>query len=591
MEFLDWQKQAAQCLEKNNYREAIALYERCIEAHPNELYNYWKLGVALLLAGNESEAQAVWCSSLLEQNVEEFEAGVGELIKVLETEGFQRLQVSQFQQAEQIYEQIIEQDSINIEAYKNLGVALFKQEKLEEAIDCYQQALTLEPNDANLYYQLGFVLQKQGKLEEAIAYYQQALTFNPNWATAYYNLGSAFQMQAKLDEALNYYQQALTLEPNFALAYQNLGAIFHDKGETEKAIACFTRLTEIASDYAEAHYNLGWVIQGSQLEKAIACYSRAIELDPNHIKAHWNRGLALLLLGRYEEGFADYEWRWQREKTPPRPFPQPLWNGSNLEGRTILLHCEQGLGDTIQFIRYAPLVQVRGGCVIVECYQSLVRLLQTVAGVEQVIPRGTALPKFDVHAPLLSLPHILGTTLETVPAQIPYLSPPHSPSLRLEQPPETYLKVGIVWAGSPDNLSDRIRSCSLHDFLPLLHLPGIAFYSLQKGTPAKELTQFSSPALLQDLDSQLNDFADTAAAIAQLDLIISVDTAVAHLAGALGRPVWVLLCDQADWRWMRDREDSPWYPGMRLFRQHRPGNWAGVFTRVAEALDLLYHHS
>ncbi|MEW6497054.1 MAG: glycosyltransferase family 9 protein, partial [Cyanobacteriota bacterium] len=230
------------------------------------------------------------------------------------------------------------------------------------------------------------------------------------------------------------------------------------------------------------------------------------------------------------------------------------------------------------------LVQARGGHVVVECYQSLVQLLQTFPGVEQVVPRGTPLPEFDVHAPLLSLPHIMGTTLEIVPAQIPYLNPPHSSSFRLEKPPEADLKVGIVWAGSPDNLSDRIRSCSLKDFLPILPIPGIAFYSLQKGTPVEEIAQLSSQVPLQDLSSQLTDFADTAAVIAQLDLTISVDTAVAHLAGALGRPVWVLLSHRADWRWMLEREDSPWYPSMRLFRQSQPGDWAGVFARVAEAL-------
>ncbi|MEW6498406.1 MAG: tetratricopeptide repeat protein, partial [Cyanobacteriota bacterium] len=345
MELTDWQRQAEDCLARDNYAEAIAFYEQCIEANPNLLDYYWNLGLALLLAGDESEAQAVWCSSLLQLKLEEFEAGIGDLIKLLDTEGAKRLQAGQFQQAERIYGQIIEQDSTNSEAYKNLGTAVFKQGKLEEALAYYQQALALEPNDANLYYQLGLILHKQGKLEEALAYYQQCLTLNPNQATAHYNLGSAFQMRGKLEEALNCYQQALTLEPNFVLAQQNLGTIFQEKDETEKAIACFNRLIEIAPNYAEAHYNLGWVIQESQLETAIACYSRAIELDPNHTKAHWNRGLALLLLGRYKEGFADYEWRWQREKTPPRFFTQPVWDGSNLEGRTILLHCEQGLGD------------------------------------------------------------------------------------------------------------------------------------------------------------------------------------------------------------------------------------------------------
>ncbi len=503
MELIDWQRQTAECLAQDKYPEAIALYHKCIEANPNELYNYWRLGVALLLIGKESEAQSIWYSVLLQLNLEEFEAATAELIQVLDAEGFQRLQSGQLNQAERIYWQIIEQDSTNIEAYKNLGHALLKQGKLDEAIACYQQALTLAPNDATLYYQLGLVLHKQGKLEEAIAYYQQCLTLNPAQATAYYNQGYAFQMQGKLEQAIACYQQALTLEPKFVLAYQNLGAILQEKGETEKAIVCYNQLIEIAADYAEAYYNLGCLLQASQLEKGIAFYSRAIEFDPDHTKAHLNRSFILLLLGKYKEGFAEYEWRWRRESSPPRPFSQPLWDGSNLEGRTILLHSEQGLGDTIQFIRYAPLVQARGGHVVVECQQPLVRLLTTVAGVQKVVPTGTTLPEFDVHAPLLSLPRILGTTLETVPAQIPYLNLSQSPSLRLETLPGTYLKVGIVWAGNPMHRANRSRSCSLNHFLSILDIPSIAFYSLQKGAPVEELTQLSSKVPLQDLNSQL----------------------------------------------------------------------------------------
>jgi tetratricopeptide (TPR) repeat protein len=580
----EWQQQAAECLAQDKYAEAIALYEQCIEANPNDLYNYWRLGLALLLVGKESEAQTVWYSAILQLALEEFEAGTEELIRVLEAEGCQRLQSGQFNLAEKISKQIIEQDSTNIEAWKNLGNALYKQEKLDEALDCYQQALSLETNAPTLYYQLGLVLQKQGKLDEAIANYQQCIAFNPNQATAYYNLGYALQTQGKLDEAIDCYQQALTLEPNFVLAYQNLGATLHEKGEIHKAITCYERLLEIAPDYAEAYYNLACLVQGIQLEKSIAFYSRAIELDPEHIKAHLNLSFILLLLGKYKEGFAEYEWRWRRESTPPRHFPQPLWDGSNLEGRIILLHSEQGLGDTIQFIRYAPLVQARGGRVLIECQQPLVRLLKTVAGIEKVVPLGTTLPEFDVHAPLLSLPHILGTTLETVPAQIPYLKPPQHHSLRLDRPPGACLQVGIVWAGNPDNRTDKTRSCSLNYFLALLNIPGIAFYSLQKGVQAGEIAHLPSDVSLQDLSGQLNDFADTAVVVTQLDLIITVDTAVAHLAGALGRPVWVLLSHWCDWRWIIDREDSPWYPTIRLFRQHQSGDWAGVFARVAEAL-------
>lgn len=283
-------------------------------------------------------------------------------------------------------------------------------------------------------------------------------------------------------------------------------------------------------------------------------------------------------------GFTEYESRWQKEDNPARPFSQPLWDGSSLEGKTILLHGEQGLGDQIQFIRYVPLVAQYQGRIVVECSPPLVRLFTSVAGIYQLIARGEDLPTFDVHAPLMSLPRILGTTLETVPAQIPYLYPTASISLRLETPPSTSLKVGIVWAGSPFFKGNYKRFCPLSYFLNLLNVPNIAFYSLQKEPQVEELTKLSPPLPIQDLGTQMNDFADTAFVLQQLDLVISVDTAVAHLAGALGKPVWLVLSFSPDWRWMLKREDSPWYPTMRLFRQSQFGDWQGVFEQVEQAL-------
>ena len=311
--------------------------------------------------------------------------------------------------------------------------------------------------------------------------------------------------------------------------------------------------------------------------EALACYRQALVLAPNFPEAHENLGMILLLYGNLRTGFAEYEWRCQTKKYLRRSFPYPLWDGSDLQGQKIILICDQGYGDAIQFIRYVPLITELDGKIIVVCQEPLLRLFSTVAGIEQLIIE--AIVEFDVHAPLMSLPHLMGTTLDTIPAQIPYLTAPKPYPFILQSPAETYLKVGIVWAGSPGNQNDRNRSCNFSDFSSILKIPGIAFYSLQKGS---EITNLGG---VQDLSGKLNDFADTSAIIEQLDLVITVDTSVAHLAGALGKPVWVLLSFVADWRWMLEREDSPWYPTMRLFRQTQPGDWNGVFEKVAVALE------
>jgi tetratricopeptide (TPR) repeat protein len=515
MQFVE-QQLADEYLVQEQYSEAIALYEQCICIAPDVMSNYWKLGLALLLQDEESAAQAVWLQAFLQANDDQIDVFTEELIKVLETEGLQRLKSGKYQQAEKIYRQILEQNPNNSEAYKNLGNSVVQQGKVDEAIYFYQQALTLVPDDAEATNNLGYAFQLQGKIEQAIAHYQHAITLAPNYAHARYNFG--------------------------------------------------VRLLE-----------------KHQFEQAIACFNRAIEIDPNHAEAHWNRGLILLTWGDYERGFVEYEWRWIAQKVQPRHVTQPVWHGEDLQGRTILLHAEQGFGDTIHFIRYAVLVQARGGKVVVECHELLVRLLRTVSGINKVIAIGTELPEFDVHASLLSLPYILGTTLETIPAHIPYVHHDPSLSFKLENQ-KANLKVGIVWAGNPEHVNDRNRSCSLKDFLSILNTPGISFYSLQKGHPVGEIAELSEKVPLQDLSSQLHDFADTAAVVAQLDLIITVDTAVAHLAAALGRPVWVVISFIHDWRWLLEREDSPWYPSMRLFRQQQPGDWTEVLGRVQVAL-------
>jgi len=372
--------------------------------------------------------------------------------------------------------------------------------------------------------------------------------------------------QGQLEEAITYYQQALALKPNYPEAYNNLGTALKEQGN---------------------------------LQESLHCFNRALKSNPDYQEARWNRAIALLSSGELKRGFTEYECRWQARGVyfkGPNCFPQPVWDGSDLEGKLILLHTDDGFGDTIQFIRYAPLVVQRGGRVILACPKPLVRLFTTLPGIEQLLEAEAVLPEFYVHAPLLSLPHYLGTTLETIPAQIPYIALLNSEEFISKEAPSlpipplgTLLKVGFVWASGGRERSGNLtatdqRSCPPALFVRLLSLPGISLYSLQVGRWATTINEFKDENRLQDLSSQIEDFADTAALIAQLDLVISVDTAVAHLAGAMGKPVWTLLAFNPDWRWMREREDSPWYPSMRLFRQRQPGDWESVFEQVAQAL-------
>ena len=458
-----------------------------------------------------------------------------------------------FTEAERVCRRILQQESDRVEALQILGVALCSRGESIAAIPYLQRVVQLQPNAAEGWGNLGTALQEQGRQEEAIAHFNRAIALSPDYADAYYNLALVLQAQDRLEEALFYSQQTIALKPKFADAYYNQGFLLRRLG---------------------------------RLEEAIAHYRMATQLAPQSAGAHKNLGHALLLTGDLQQGFQEYEWRWRQPGWSPRPFVQPLWDGSPLNGKTILLHAEQGFGDTLQFIRYAALVRDRGGRVVVECQPSLLRLLETVTGIDQLLAQGTALPAFDVHAPLLSLPRLLGTALETIPAPVAYVSPPANHALRLEVPSRHRLKVGIAWTGNPNHKNNRDRSCALDQFQPLCQLPQVSFFSLQKDAPAADL-QALAALHIQDLSQALYDFADTAAAIAQLDLVITIDTAVAHLAGALGKPVWLLLSFAPDWRWLLERDDSPWYPTMRLFRQQQRSDWQGVFERVTAELWLL----
>jgi hypothetical protein len=392
-----------------------------------------------------------------------------------------------------------------------------------------------------------------GDLEGALASYRELLHFQPGHAEAHACLASIFAEQRRLDDAVRSYQEALRLKPDWPAAFNNLGAAFAEQGRF---------------DLAEASYR------------------QAIRLAPDFVAPHCNLSHMLLLREEFDEGWAEYEWRWHQQSTSLPVFGVPRWDGAPLAGRTILLGAEQGLGDTIHFLRYASLVQQQGGTVVFECPSALLSLAATCAGIDRLVTRGEPLPAFDLHAPLLSLPGIFRTTRLAIPAQVPYLAadPSRVEHWRRELASEPRFKVGIVWQGNPAFSRDRQRSIPLAEFAELAKLDGVALYSLQVGQGSDPLATSGLP--ITDLGSRFDpaSLADLAAVLVNVDLLITVDTAPAHLAGALGVPVWVALPVLADWRWMLGRSDSPWYPSMRLFRQQRPDDWQPVLEQMVQEL-------
>ena len=479
------------------------------------------------------------------------------------------------------------------QAHYNLGVALKDQGWLEEAASAYRRAIAVQPDYADAHDNLGNVLADLGRPEEAAPCYRRAIALRPGNPATHNNLGIALKQTGQLQDAAAAYRQAIALKPDYVEAHNNLGNVLKELGLLDEAAQCFQRALDLRPGLADAHSNLGNVLlaQG-RVDQAAEAYERAIALNPDYAEARNNLALIQLQRGDFERGWEGYEWRWKLKVAvaPRRDFPQPEWRGEQLSGARVLVHAEQGFGDAIQFCRYVPLVAQRGAKVILEVQPELKRLMAGLAGVHELVTLGEALPPFDYHIPLMSLPRVFGTRLDTVPADVPYLRAP--PDLvqawRDKLSGITGLRVGLAWAGSPQHMNDRNRSLALSTLAPLAAVSGATYMALQKGPSAAQAATPPAGMRLVELGTELGDFADTAAVIANVDLVIAVDTAVAHLAGALGKPVWLLLPFAGEWRWLLDRSDSPWYPSMRLFRQPRPGAWGEVLERVVQELGTMH---
>ena len=453
-----------------------------------------------------------------------------------------------------------------------------------------RQVLAADPSLGDAWFILGVASQLLGKIHESVDFYCNAVKLAPYNAEAWNNLGASYSTLRRPEEAEPCIRQALRLAPDYPQAHNNLGNALQAQGKHDEAMASYRRALYFKPDYHAAYDHLGLVLHAQgRLAEAVDCYGQALHLAPGYAVAHMNRALAWLQMGDFARGWEEYEWRWRCPEHPVPDLDVPVWDGSPLDGRTILLRAEQGLGDTIQFIRYASLVNRRGGRVVVSCPGSLARLMASAPGVDRVVPEEPPDFEFACHVPMMSLPRILGTTLRTIPAQVPYLSPEPALALKWARELEATdcLKVGIAWQGNPDHKKDRLRSFMLNRFEPLARIPGVRLFSLQKGFGSEQLQEVSGGFPITDLGSRLDDFMDAAAVVANLDLLILPDTALAHLSGALGVPCWVALPLASDWRWLLAREDSPWYPTMRLFRQARWGDWDDVFSRITHELACL----
>ncbi len=510
--------------------------------------------------------------------------------KALHNRGLSLHQLRNFEQALASYNKALAIPPAYAEAMYSRGTTLKELKRYDEALESYDGALVIQPNNADAHINRGNVLKALKRFDEALASYDRALASRPNYVEALSNRGLVLHETKSFEQALKCYDQALAVQPDHAEVLYNCGNTLRELNRFEEALAYYDKALASRPDFAGALFNRGLTLHDlGRFEEALLDYSQASAAKPDLVDVHFNEAICRLLIGDFDRGWEKYEWRWQSNQTgaTKRNFVQPMWLGhDDIADKTILLHTEQGFGDTIQFCRYVRLVAEKTPNVFLEVQPPLKRLLSGVKGARIVLARGEPLPHFDMHCPLLSLPRVFATRLETIPADEPYLSASttHSKKWGLKLLKSRSIRVGINWAGNPNFRGDPNRSIGLSPMLPLLSCHGVKFFSIQKDLRVGDLEVLRDNPHITHLGEQIETFEDTAAIISSLDLVISSDTSVAHLAGALGKPVWILLQYVPDWRWLLEREDSPWYRTARLFRQDETRAWGGVIARVRDAL-------
>jgi tetratricopeptide (TPR) repeat protein len=510
----------------------------------------------------------------------------GEIVKGLLEDAEAALARSATTKAAALYQGILALNPDHAVALRQLGAIALHQGDATAALQLFRDSVRCDPKDPDPYHGVGTALRVLGHVDDAILAMEAALTVDHTHAPALYDRALMLQQSGQLAAAADMYHRIAAIYPNHFEAILNRGVVLFKQDNLLPAERWFHEAARMNATDPRPLINLAMIYRvWGYLPQAIACLEHAVGLAPDRAETHWNLANALLVSGDFKRGFEEYEWRFRRSGTAERALMVPRWRGEPLNGKTILLSAEQGLGDAIHFVRFAAPLAAMGATVVLECYPGLEKLLSTATGVARVVKWGEVVRDADFTVPLLSVPHLLGTTVETVPAAVPYISVPDGAAAPAITGKE--LKVGLVWQGNPQHDSDQWRSISLELFAPLRQVPNVTWYSLQTGAGVE--AQYKEPWAggMIDLSPHLKNFAITAAVMAQLDLVISVDTASAHLAGALGRPVWVPIHRGNDWRWLHGRDDSPWYPTMRLFRQHAPRRWEPAIEQMATALAEL----
>ena len=540
----------ATLISQGKTEQALKVYDKAIQLKPDYLDAYYNRGIAL-------------------QNL------------------------GQVEEAIESYDKVIELNPDYAQAHNNRGNAFIDLGHIVGAVKCYDQAIQLNPDYAEAYNNLGNAHKELGQLEEAIKKYDKAVQLKPDYAEAYYNRGIALNEFDRLEDAIKSYDRAIEIKPDYAEPYHNRGIALKELGKVEEAIKSYDHAIQFKPDFVKAYNNHGLALQDcGRLEEAIKSYEQALQISPKYYSARYNRSLAWLLGGKLQQAWPEYEFRFKAFEDQKRTFRKGIqWKGEPLEDKLVFVYPEQGTGDIIQFMRYLPLIKKLGGKVIFEVRQPLVRLVETFKGYDKLWTHKqnrdlSSINRFDYHVAIMSLPGLFNTTLENIPSASPYLSADNK-LLRMWQTrlaSKELFKVGIVWAGAGGHKKDHMRSIRLSDFKVLKDIKGLKLFSLQKEKHAKWTDIDPGEVVDIDLGAKIIDFADTAAIIENLDLVVSVDTSVVHLAGALGKEVWTLLPYSPDWRWMLNRNDSPWYPSMRLFRQPSPCDWKSVLQAVRKAL-------
>ena len=549
---------------------------------PNKEQLAFKEAIGLHQRGRLQEAKAI-CEALLRTNPKNSDA--------LYMLGGIAYQTQDYEGSARLMSAAIALNPQHFFLHHNHGIALEKLKQFDAALASFDEAIRLQPNFCEAHFSRANVLHELEQWDAAVRGYDQAIRLRPDFADAYSNRGNTLQKLQQWDAAIASLHQAISLKPDFAQAHCNLGNLLQETKQSEAALACYDHAIRLQPDLADAHYNRGnALVELTQIAAAVSSFDEAIRLKPDYPRAHMDKSFALLLGGNFAQGWPCYEWRWKIKESEKsrRNFDAPLWLGdASLQGKTILLYSEQGLGDTIQFIRYAKMVAAQGAHVICEVPKALLAVLQGVEGVHAWVEKGAALPPFDFHCPLLSLPLAFNTELATIPHSPAYLhSDPHK-LLQWQRTlgPQTRPRVGLVWSGSTHHTNDRNRSIELSYLLNYLPA-GLEYISLQK-----EVRDIDKPSLegypqLKHFGHELHDFSDTAALCTLMDMVVCVDTSVAHLSGALGKKTWLLLSYRPDWRWLLDTNHSPWYPSVTLYRQNSDLQWHSVLEKIKLHLSL-----